>query len=659
MGRTGRGAVALCALVAIAAVAALAPSAEPARRPIFLRVDGSFASRPEHRRALRDGDGLAEPRRVRRPEGFEAVEGSQSRFALFDLRNRAWANFTATRSATRGAAGSPAVASSTAGLSSAEGHAYPPDVQLAVSPGNVVESVNSALAVFRRDGNALTRTSTVSLGSFFSTSVTNRRLDNVGDSRLAWDPSSGRWFALAFDSTRNESLLAVSSSADPGTSWSVWTFASGHCPDQPRLAVGGTLVIFTDDAYVSCPGPFLQSELRVVSKAALLAGSLGAQDYGAFSSAAYFAATPTQAVTPLDAPYLISLDSHSSSVVHFSQPTSPAQTSVPVSSVTLGSRIVDPPPGVQPGGTALDAGDNRIQSAFYDNGTIWFSAGEACVAAGESVARGCARLEAISTTSRTSIESRNLVLAEQDQLLYPALSSDAAGDLLLVFGYSSPADAPGLGVIAKGPNGGGFSSWHSVAPGSASYILSDPGGRNRWGDYFAAVRDPSSPATVWVAGESASGAQSWATTIAAVFAPASAVPTISYSTPSAIGVSATGATLLANVNPQGSATTYHFDYGLTSAYGYSTTAATLPAGASYQQVSTALTSLAPSTTYHFRVVATNDAGTASGVDQTFTTSASPPPPPTPTTTASSTTPTPPPTLKRPPAPKKKKVKPKP
>jgi hypothetical protein len=82
----------------------------------------------------------------------------------------------------------------------------------------------------------------------------------------------------------------------------------------------------------------------------------------------------------------------------------------------------------------------------------------------------------------------------------------------------------------------------------------------------------------------------------------------------------TGARLLAKLNPHGSDTTYHFEYGTTTAYGQST-----PEGASVgsdfsdHAASTSLSGLAPDTAYHFRVVATNSAGTTDGPDQTFTT----------------------------------------
>lgn len=111
------------------------------------------------------------------------------------------------------------------------------------------------------------------------------------------------------------------------------------------------------------------------------------------------------------------------------------------------------------------------------------------------------------------------------------------------------------------------------------------------------------------------------------------------STTAAAAVGETGATLNGQVNPNGSATTYLFNYGTTSSYGHTTAIASAGEGATSREVSTALTGLVPGTTYHFQIVAHNSLGDAPGLDETFTTASPPPPPPT-TTTTTTTTPTP-------------------
>jgi hypothetical protein len=85
----------------------------------------------------------------------------------------------------------------------------------------------------------------------------------------------------------------------------------------------------------------------------------------------------------------------------------------------------------------------------------------------------------------------------------------------------------------------------------------------------------------------------------------------------------TSATANGTVNPGGQATTWYFEYGTSTAYGKKTSAKSAGSGAGNSTVSAALTSLAPGTTYHYRLVATNGAGTARGADGIFSTSSAP------------------------------------
>ncbi len=90
-------------------------------------------------------------------------------------------------------------------------------------------------------------------------------------------------------------------------------------------------------------------------------------------------------------------------------------------------------------------------------------------------------------------------------------------------------------------------------------------------------------------------------------------------------VTDTSGELHGSINPNGSATSYYFQWGPTTAYG----AASAPhsAGHGTKPVSVVATAkgLIPGTVYHYRLVATNGSGTATGADRSFTTSGHPPP----------------------------------
>jgi alpha-tubulin suppressor-like RCC1 family protein len=101
-------------------------------------------------------------------------------------------------------------------------------------------------------------------------------------------------------------------------------------------------------------------------------------------------------------------------------------------------------------------------------------------------------------------------------------------------------------------------------------------------------------------------------------------PPPSVTTKAATGVGATAATVTGSVNPNGPDAHYYFEYGTTKSYG--ATSPTPPGtdagfGEAAVPASTTITGLQPSTTYHYRIVASTWTGTAHGTDHKFTTSA--------------------------------------
>jgi hypothetical protein len=91
-------------------------------------------------------------------------------------------------------------------------------------------------------------------------------------------------------------------------------------------------------------------------------------------------------------------------------------------------------------------------------------------------------------------------------------------------------------------------------------------------------------------------------------------------------VTDTTAVLAGLVDPNRSQTTFRFEYGTDTGYGSSTPVDSAGAGPRGVPAVKAITGLAPGTTYHFRLVATNASGTTEGADLTFTTAAAPPQP---------------------------------
>jgi hypothetical protein len=90
-------------------------------------------------------------------------------------------------------------------------------------------------------------------------------------------------------------------------------------------------------------------------------------------------------------------------------------------------------------------------------------------------------------------------------------------------------------------------------------------------------------------------------------------------TDAARDTTATTATLAGSVDPRTRATTWWFEYGTTTSYGSQTASRSAGSGGTVRAVSAGLSGLKPGTTYHYRLVARNDAGTTRGADASLTT----------------------------------------
>jgi hypothetical protein len=94
-------------------------------------------------------------------------------------------------------------------------------------------------------------------------------------------------------------------------------------------------------------------------------------------------------------------------------------------------------------------------------------------------------------------------------------------------------------------------------------------------------------------------------------------------TGSPTGVTVTSATLNGTVDPNGRATTSYFEYGTSTSYGSKTPLKSAGSGTTATSVSAPVSSLTPGRLYHYRLVATSDAGLSRGADRTFSTAGRP------------------------------------
>ena len=107
--------------------------------------------------------------------------------------------------------------------------------------------------------------------------------------------------------------------------------------------------------------------------------------------------------------------------------------------------------------------------------------------------------------------------------------------------------------------------------------------------------------------------------LGAVFAAPALAAAPSVTTGAAGSITYQSATLTGTANPHGLSTEVYFQFGTTDTYGAQSAPTALPAGTSAVAISIPIAGLTAATKYHYRLVATNTAGTVLGADKVLVT----------------------------------------
>lgn len=260
----------------------------------------------------------------------------------------------------------------------------PPDVNAAVGPANIVESVNLDLAVYSRSGALLKSTG---LNTFLGTS------DSLSDPRVVYDPTWNRYVLSLTDITAVGATptlwLAASATSDPAGGWFIYhlgfgggPFPAGELLDYPVLGMDADSVAVTTNNFAQPSAgnyTYNGSTVFAAPKARLYNGfGFGAPAFGVpFGTApAIIGDSPTQNTGRL---YLLDADSGASAMhvyylTNSSRPDSTALTLQGDAPYTFAppSRRVNQPGTSQ----TLDPLDGRLVWApmQLDN-LVWFAHG--------------------------------------------------------------------------------------------------------------------------------------------------------------------------------------------------------------------------------------------------------------------------------------------
>jgi hypothetical protein len=426
----------------------------------------------------------------------------------------------------------------------------PPDQGLCVGNGFVVEPVNSAFTIYRRSGSVVA-------GPFNVNVLFNEGLAQfTSDPRCYFDRQTHTWFAtilfISADNTEARTDIAVNSSGDPTTPWTVYHLeatddgSSGTpvhvgCPcfgDQPLLGIDSENIYISTNEF-SILGPQANgAQIYALSKRDLINGAAKVHfvQFENLTIAGDLAFSVQPAITQPDGDrgdaeyFLQSIDptgtfdnrvgvwalTHQEEV---SEGGTPTLTNIVIKSEMFGV----PPNAVQAGSTSLlNTGDDRMQQVQFIGGELW---GELTTAfnfpwdATQLSANAWFKIHPRVRDHHIAgavITKEGYVASAGNFLFYPAIQATPDGSAAMVFTLSGPTFFASAAYALLSEDEHSFGPIKVAALGSGPYSPFS----SRWGDYSFAIVDPSGEG-IWLATEyipplarqTVDGFQNWGTRV--------------------------------------------------------------------------------------------------------------------------------------------------
>lgn len=414
----------------------------------------------------------------------------------------------------------------------------PPDPHGAVGRRHIVTVVNTAIAWYTKGGE---RQEVYSLSDFFA--PLNPRT-NTFDPKVLYDPFADRFVVLTLERTDASSdpnagntsfiFLAVSDDSDPNGAWyyqkinaklrfvnantgdieAHWFDYPGFAFDEEAIYVTGNMFTFGNPIYYG------GSRVLILAKGK---GSGGLYDGGVSEATFYDPKEETNA--PFDLGYrvarvigaassgvgtwlveysgLYSLETGVNflSIVRIDDPLdSPSFTQNFVALGNVDDNDAPMPDAPQRGTTArIETNSRRALDAVWRDDALWMTttivppisdAGDAGQATAYWVRVDTAPLGAPAVENQGQIGGE--AIAEGTYTFFPSVAVNASGNAAFTFSASASTIYPGAYVTGRRPSmaHGATIGAYVLQRGEDYYVRTFGGAENRWGDYTAAVVDP-------------------------------------------------------------------------------------------------------------------------------------------------------------------------
>lgn len=404
----------------------------------------------------------------------------------------------------------------------------PPDTNSAVGASQVVETVNSAFAVFDKAAGSVTY-GPVATNTLFSGFGGVCQTTNDGDAVVRYDRAAARWVITQFANAGSTAgpyaeCVAVSTTSDATGTYNRYAFAFSSFPDYPKLGVWPDAYYMTYNLFNG--NTFAGAESCAMDRAAMIAGRSATQQcfttssaYGGLLPADNDGGTPP----PAGAPALhVALAATGSALaywqfhVDFATPANSTFTATPgnlpvaaFSTACNGGTCIP-----QQGTTKLDSLADRLmyRLAYRNLGDHEAYVVTHSVAAASSTGVRWYELRPVTATNRTpQVFQQGTYAPDASYRWLGSAAMDGSGGIAMGYSVSSSTLNPSIRYAARAAADpvGTLGTEASLVAGGGSQT----GTLTRWGDYASMSVDPVDDCTFWFSTEylATSGTFNWHT----------------------------------------------------------------------------------------------------------------------------------------------------
>ncbi len=393
----------------------------------------------------------------------------------------------------------------------------PQDAHGAVGTNHLIMTSNSYIRVQDKSNCATSAGCSggckIRLNNFFAGVSFGGAAPSCFDPRAIYDPFADRYFVItavnATNLTNNGFILAVSQTNNPTGAWTFYAVNDGdnlNWLDYPYLSFNGDKVIISSNSFNSA-GAFQNAQIYLFSKTALTSGSaitfgtnaqlltLTGQGGSLCPVADYDAGSTTGYIVQYWNP-----NSGGFGFTRFSTLTGSIPSCTFTGGVSFPSTATwaGPPASNfadQSGTTNKVAnGDPRILNAMKVNGAIWYAHTIFLPTTGTD--HSAIQWWKITTAGAVSQVGR-IDGGTGSFKYYPTIAADSCGNALIGYSVSSATTFVGTAYSYRTATDAlnTMQVEEIYRTGSAKYFKTFSGTTNRWGDYSAAVLDPTRTAT--------------------------------------------------------------------------------------------------------------------------------------------------------------------